>query len=145
MTGQLSEREEKFERARQRAGLLIAPIVFAVLWFLPTRGLSAPAHDLLAIIGLVVSLWLTEAIPLPATALLGPALAILFGIAPAKEIFRSFGDPIVFLFLGGFLLAEAMMVHGLNRRIAFSILSWKSVGRSPTRLLMAFGGITGLI
>lgn len=145
MTGQLSEREEKFESARQRAGLVIAPVVFILLWMLPLRGLSLPAHHLLAIIGLVVSLWLTEAIPLPATALLGPSLAVLIGIAPAKESFRSFGDPIIFLYLGSFLLAEAMMAQGLNRRIAFSILALKSVARSPTRLLIAFGLMTALI
>jgi len=143
--GQISEREERFEQARQRSGLFIAPLVFFLIWCLPLRGLSPAAHHLFAIMGLVVTLWLTEAIPLPATALLGPALAVLLGIAPAKEIFKSFGDPIIFLFLGSFLLAEAMMAQGLNRRIAFSILSLKAVAQNPRRLLLAFGSITGFI
>jgi len=145
LKGQLSEREERFEQGRQRAGLWIAPLAFLIVWFSPLRGLSVSAHHLLAVMGLVVSLWLTEAIPLPAAALLGPALAVLLGVAPARDVFKSFGDPIIFLFLGSFLLAEAMMAHGLNRRIAFSILASKSVGQNPRRLLLAFGGITGFI
>jgi solute carrier family 13 (sodium-dependent dicarboxylate transporter), member 2/3/5 len=141
----ISAGEEKFERIRQRSGLYIAPLIFLVLWFVSLNGLSTEAHRLLAIIGLVVSLWLTEAIPLAATALLGPALAVVVGIAPVKEVFKSFADPIIFLFLGSFLLAEAMMTHGLNRRVAFSILGIKTVSGSPGRLLLAFAAITGLI
>jgi len=108
-------------------------------------GLSAAGRHLCAIMGLVVALWITEAVPLPVTALLGPALAVVCGIAPAREIFRSFGDPIIFLFLGSFLLAEAIVVHGLNRRIAFSILSIRGLAASPARLFAGFAVITGFI
>ena len=54
-----------------------------------------------------------------------------------RKIFRGFADPIIFLFLGSFLIAEAMLQHGLNRRIAFGIM--RGVGTSPKRLLAAFG------
>jgi sodium-dependent dicarboxylate transporter 2/3/5 len=145
MTAGISAAEERFEEFRQRAGLWLAPLLFAVLWFLPLRGLSPAAHHLLAIMALVVTLWITEALPLPVTALLGPALAVLCGVGTAKEVFRSFGDPIVFLFLGSFLLAEAIITHGLNRRIAFSILSLRALASSPGRLLLGFALITGFI
>jgi len=141
----LSPREERFEQARQRAGLFLAPLILLVLWFAPLPGLKEPAHRLLAILGAVVTLWVTESLPLPITALLGPTLCVLAGIGPAKEVFRGFADPIIFLFLGSFLIAEAMLHHGLNRRIAFQVLAFPFVGDSPARLLTAFAIITGTI
>jgi sodium-dependent dicarboxylate transporter 2/3/5 len=91
--------------------------------------------------GLVVTLWVSEAIPLAITALLGPALCVVAGVSSAKDIFKSFADPIIFLFIGSFLLAEGIFHHGLNRRIAFQILGLKAIGTNPTRLMLAFGGI----
>ena len=135
--------EERFEQWRRMAGLVTAPLVFTALWLVPTVGLSAGAHRLLSVLGAVVVLWVTEAIPLPVTALLGPVLCVLLGIAPAKEVFRGFADPIIFLFLGSFLIAEAMLRHGLNRRIAFGIM--RRVGTSPTLLLASFGMATGFV
>ena len=137
--------ERRFEHLRQQAGLLLAPLIFGALWFLPIGSLSPGAHHLLAILGLVVTLWISEAVPLPATALLGPVLCVVLGIGPARDVFRSFADPIILLFLGSFLLAEGMLHQGLNRRIAFQILGLPGVGGSPGRLLAAFGGITALI
>lgn len=145
LASQMTRQEERFERWRQRAGLMVAPIVFLVLWSVPLAGLAPSAHRLLAVFGLVVTLWLTEAIPLAVTALLGPTLCVVCGIGTDKEMFKSFGHPIIFLFLGSFLLAEAMLHHGLNRRIAFRILGLRWVGRSPARILWAFGSIAGFL
>jgi len=144
-TARLSQSEEQFERWRRRIGLLAAPAVFVLIWFWPVPALAEPAHRLLAIFGLVVTLWITEAIPLAVTALLGPTLCVVCGVGGEKEIFKSFGNPIIFLFLGSFLLAEAMFHHGLNRRIAFHILGRPWIGRSPARILAAFGAITGFL
>jgi sodium-dependent dicarboxylate transporter 2/3/5 len=141
----LSAREERFERLRQRAGLFLAPIVLLALWFAPLSGLSDAAHHLLAVLGAVVVLWITEAIPLPVTALLGPVLCVVTGIGDAKAVFRSFADPILFLYLGSFLIAEAILHHGLNRRIAFHVLGWRVIGESTGRLLAAFAALTGAI
>ena len=142
---QLTQQEECFERWRRRVGLALAPIIFLVLWWMPLTGLAVNAHRLLAVFGLVVTLWLTEAIPLPVTALLGPTLCVVCGIATDKEMFKGFGHPIIFLFMGSFLLAEAMLHHGLNRRIAFQILALPWVGENPTRVRWAFVGITGFL
>ncbi|HKQ37271.1 MAG TPA: SLC13 family permease [Verrucomicrobiae bacterium] len=135
--------EERFEHWRKMTGLMAAPVVFVAVVWMPVAGLRPEAHRLLAVLGAVVVLWVTEAIPLAVTALLGPLLCVLLGIAPAKEVFRGFADPIIFLFLGSFLIAEAMLRHGLNRRIAFGIM--RQVGTSPTRLLAAFGVATGFV
>src|SRR5438094_144845 len=97
---QLSAIEQRFEQFRQKTGLLLAPLLLLMLWFVPVRGLSEAAHRLLAVLAAVVTLWITEATPLPVTALLGPTLCVLTGIGPAKAVFRSFADPIIFLFLG---------------------------------------------
>ncbi len=136
---QLSPGEEAFERWRKRVGLGVAPAVGLGLWLLPVTGLTPAGHALLAILGLVVVLWLTEALPMAATALLGPTLGVVFGVASAKDMFKPFADPIIFLFIGSFMLVEAMMKHGLNRRLAFLILGARAVGESPLRLYFAFG------
>jgi len=93
----------------------------------------------------LILLWLTEALPLAVTALLGPVLAVVFGVAPVRPAFASFADPVIFVFLGGFILAEAMFVHGVDRRIAYSVLSIKAVGASAWRILAVYGGITLLL
>ena len=100
--------------------------------------LPAPAHRLAAILAMMVVLWITEALPLAVTALIGPVLAVIFRVVPARTAFAPFADPIIFLFIGSFILAEAMFVHGLDRRIAFGALSSRLVGGSagahPRRL-----------
>ena len=60
-------------------------------------------------------------------------------MAPARSALAPFADPIIFLFIGSFILAEAMFVHGLDRRIAFTALASRWVGTSGTRILVVYG------
>ena len=113
--------------------------------FLPLPGLSTEAHRLAGIMALVVTLWVTESIPLPVTALLGPTLAVIFGIAPAAEAYSAFANPLIFLFIGSFILAQAIFVHRLNERIAYGVMSWKIIGARPARILVAYCGIAAVI
>ena len=140
-----SPAEELFNRRRRTAGLFLGPAVFLALLLMPMPGLTPAAHRLAAVLSLMVVLWITEALPLAVTALLGPVLAVLLSVAPARAVFAPFADPIIFLFIGSFILAEAMFVHGLDRRIAFTALSFKPVGRSPGRILIAYGLVTAAI
>jgi len=140
-----SPAEERFNRRRRTAGLVIGPVVFVGLLALPTPSLSSEAHSLAAILALMVVLWVTEALPLAVTALIGPVLAVVMGLGTARAIFAPFADPIIFLFIGSFILAEAMFVHGLDRRVAFTALSIRAVGRSPGRILLVYGLVTALI
>ena len=103
--------------------------------------LPVPAHRMAAIMGLVVTLWLTEALPLAVTAILGPCLAVVMGVASGREALAPFADPIIFLFIGGFMLAQAMFVHGLDRRIAYSALAMPGVGSSAFRILLVYGAV----
>jgi sodium-dependent dicarboxylate transporter 2/3/5 len=135
----LSSAEIKFERWRKTIGLFLGPLVFIILLSLPFSDLSSPAHKLLAILGLVITFWVTEPIPIPVTALLGALLCVILGVGSDKEVLAPFADPIVFLFIGSFIIAEAMKVHGLDRRFAYAILSLSWVGNSSYRLLFAIG------
>jgi len=141
----LSEAEVRFERLRRRIGLFLGPLLAALVYALPLRGLSGPAHALAAIIIWVVAWWITEPVPIPVTSLLGASLAVAAGVSDAKTAFAPFGDPVIFLFLGSFIIAKAMSVHGLDKRFAYRILSLRAVGNSSARILFVFGAITAAI
>ena len=139
-----SPAEERFNRRRRTAGLFAAPAVLLALLFAPLP-LEPAAHRLAAILAMMVVLWVTEALPLAVTALIGPILCVVLGVAPVRVALAPFADPIIFLFIGSFMLAEAMFVHGLDRRIAYGALSSRAVGSSPARVLIVYGGVaTGL-
>ena len=139
-----SPAEEAFNTRRRTIGLVLGPLVFLVLLFAPLP-VPAPAHRIAAILAMMVVLWVTEALPLPVTALLGPVLAVLLQVVPVRTAFASFADPIIFVFIGSFILAEAMFVHGVDRRIAYTALSWRFVGTSAARILIIFGGVTAFL
>ena len=127
------------EQVRKATGLIIGPLCAVILWLMPIAGLSEQAHHLLAIMSLVAIWWITEPVPIPVTSLLGPTLCVVLGIAPIKDAFEQFSNPMIFLFLGGFLLAKGMMVNGLDKRFAYGIMSMKWVGDSPKRIFLAIG------
>jgi sodium-dependent dicarboxylate transporter 2/3/5 len=141
----LTSAEITFEKWRKTTGLFIAPLIFFLLLILPFSNLAPPAHKLLAILGLVVTLWVTEAIPIPAAALLGAVLCVVLGVGSDKEVLAPFAHPIVFLFIGSFIIAEAMKVHQLDRRFAYAILSLSWVGNSSYRILFAIGLISACL
>ncbi|PRP99878.1 Sodium-dependent dicarboxylate transporter SdcS [Enhygromyxa salina] len=115
---------------------MLAPLVFIGLLLAPMPGLSAPAQRVLAIAALTAVLWISEVIPLAVSALLAPALAVLLDVAPAKQVFAPFAHPLIFLFIGGFMLAEALSVHGFDRRAALWLLCRPVVRGSPARALV---------
>ena len=129
----LSAGEERFDVIRRRVGLVAAPLLSLSLLVSPVDGLDPVGQRLAAVVVLTVTLWVTEAIPLAVSALLGPALAILLGVAPAKQALAPFANPFIFLFLGGFLMAAALSRQGLDRRVALWILGSRGVASSPVR------------
>jgi sodium-dependent dicarboxylate transporter 2/3/5 len=135
-----SPAEEQFNRRRRTVGLWLGPLTLMALWVAPLP-LATPAHRMAAILGMVVVLWVSEALPMAATAILGPLLAVVCQVADARSALAPFADPIIFLFIGSFILAEAMFVHGVDRRIAYTALSWRFVGRSAGRILLVYGGV----
>jgi len=139
-----SPAEELFNYRRRTAGLFVGPVLCAALITAPLP-LPGPAHRLAGILALMIAFWVTEALPLAVTAMLGPVLAIILQVAPARVAFGSFADPVIFVFIGSFILAEAMFAHGLDQRIAYTALSQPFVGNSATRIMLVFGGITMLL
>jgi sodium-dependent dicarboxylate transporter 2/3/5 len=135
-----SPAEELFNRRRRTAGLFLAPAIFLIVLFAPLD-LPILAHRMAAIMALVITLWLTEALPLAITAILGPCLAVVFGITTGRAALAPFADPIIFLFIGGFMLAQAMFVHGVDRRIAYGALAMPGVGSSAFRILLVYGAV----
>ncbi|HYL81977.1 MAG TPA: DASS family sodium-coupled anion symporter, partial [Candidatus Acidoferrum sp.] len=114
-------------------------------FLLPLPSLSPAAHTLAAAMTWVVLYWIMEPIPLPVTALLGTAFCVMAGLGSAKTVFSSYAHPVIFLFIGSFFLAEAMAVHGVDRRFAAWMLALPWVGARPTRILLALGVIAGVI
>ncbi len=92
-----------------------------------------------------VTWWICEPIPMAATALLGPLLCVMTGVGTVSSVFQPFASPVIFLFIGTFLFAEAAHKHGLDRRLALNVLSWPGVARSPVRMLLAIGMISGFL
>lgn len=137
-----SPAEELFNRRRRTAGLVLGPLLAITLLLWPMPGLPEAAHRLAAVLILMIVLWMTEAIPLAVTALLGPTLIVLLGVAPARAAFAPFADPIIFLFIGSFILAEAMFVHRLDRRMAYSALASPWIGSSAWRLVLVYASVS---
>jgi solute carrier family 13 (sodium-dependent dicarboxylate transporter), member 2/3/5 len=149
----LTPAEERFERARQTIGLILGPIAFLIMYFLPLP-LEQNQQTLAAILSFTIVFWLSEAIPIPVTAVLALVLCVLFNVpavgpnaedAPGDIVFGSFIDPVIFLFIGAFIIAQAMITHGLDRRFAFLVLSIPGVARSTYGVIIAFGAIAASI
>ena len=112
-------------------------VVFCVLLSLPIpEGLTSPARNMMAVAGLMAVWWLGEAVPIPVTALLPLVLYPLLGILPSKDVGPFYGNHLIFLFLGGFMIALSMERCGLHRRIALGIIH--RMGLGIKRLVLGF-------
>ena len=140
----LSPAEEKFEKARRSTGFVLAPLVTIVFYFLPLD-LDSAQQTLSAVLLGVVVLWVTEPVPIPIGGLIGVCAVVMLGVAPVDDVLLPFGSSTVFTFIGAFILAQAMLRHGLARRFAFRVLALPGVGRSTTKTIIAFGLITCLL
>ncbi|KUI15353.1 anion transporter [Mycolicibacterium acapulense] len=140
----LSPREERFEKGRRTLGLFLAPLLTAVFLVLP-MDIPREQQVLGAVLLGVIALWITEAVPIPIGGLLGVAVAVFLGVAPVDDVLGPFGSSTIFTFIGAFILAQAMLKHGVARRFAFRILALPRAGRSTTGVIIAFGAITALL
>ena len=105
--------------------------------------LGRSARITAAVASLMAVWWLTEAIPLSATALLPLALLPLLNAQGIKETAAPYAEPVIFLFLGGFMLGLAMERWGLHKRIALIIIS--AVGTGPKAIIAGFMIATALL
>ncbi|MEX0979160.1 MAG: SLC13 family permease, partial [Pirellulales bacterium] len=126
-----------------RLGLVLGPAAMAAwLVFADVASLTPEAHRLAGVLLLTIIWWITEPIPIPATGLLAVVLAVIVGAVPipagrsggldaVKIALAPFGNPTLFFLLGGMFIGRAMSRHGLDRRIALTLLSARGAAHSP--------------
>ena len=122
---------------RQRIGLILGPVLFLFMLALPMPEGMSPAAQAVAAVALLMTVWwITEAIPIPVTALLPLGLFPALNAVPAPQVSGAYANHLIFLFLGGFLIAIAMERWNLHRRIALHIV--RLVGTSANGILLGF-------
>jgi len=126
----------------RKIGLIVGIILSVLLLVMPTpEGLTVLGQKVLAVSVMMIIFWMTEAIPIPMTALLPILLYPLLGITGSKgqneiELFTHYAYPTVYLVLGVGFMASAMQRWGLHRRMALGIV--KKVGSKPSRIILGF-------
>jgi solute carrier family 13 (sodium-dependent dicarboxylate transporter), member 2/3/5 len=121
----------------RRAGLWAGVVIALLIAVAPIGGPEdIGARRTAAVAALMAAWWLTEAVPLAATALLPLVLFPALGILRPTDAAAPYANPVVFLFMGGFMLALAMQRWGLHRRIALAIVA--AAGTRGDRLVLGF-------
>ncbi|RPI14146.1 MAG: SLC13/DASS family transporter [Lysobacterales bacterium] len=128
----------------QRAGLWLGAALFAAILLIPApEGYAPGAWRTAALAVLMAVWWATEAIPIPATAMLPLAAGPLLGVVPVQEAGHAYGSPTIFLILGGCLLALALERWSLHRRIAFHVVA--RAGSDARRLVFGIMVATAVV
>ena len=129
---------------RRLAGLAIGAALFVLMLLAPApEGLSIAGWRVAAVAVAMAVLWMTEALPIPATALLPIAAFPILGVAPIGQATAPYANPIIFLFLGGFVVALTMERWQLHTRIALAVLV--RAGSRADALIAAFMGVTAFL
>lgn len=138
------ESTPKNQNVVKRVGLWLGPLIFLILINIPVVGiLSADAQKVVAIAIWMLIWWITEAVSLPVTALLPLILLPLTNVVPIKEASAPYSSPIVYLFMGGFVIALAMEKWNLHLRIALTIV--KMTGTHANGIILGFMIATALL
>lgn len=125
-------------------GLVLGPVLFCLIFFTVVPGLlSEKSIIVLALGAWMVTWWATEAMPIPVSALLPMVVFPLMGVSTVKEASAPYGDPVIFLFMGGFILALGLERHNLHQRIALSLI--RLTGTSGNGIILGFMLSTALI
>ena len=121
----------------QLFGLIVAPIILIFMLLLENpSSMNDTAWKTASVAFVLAVLWITEAIPIYVTALLPIVFFPLLEVGSIKEVTVPYAHPLIFLFLGGFILAEGIQKWGLHRRIALSII--KLIGFTPKNIIAGF-------
>ena len=128
----------------RKFGMGLGPLLFFIILFMPTPdGMSETAKTVLAISVWMIVWWITEAIPVYATALLPMGLLPVLGVLPVKQVASEYMHPIIVLLLGMFMIALAIEKSGLHKKIAYELIS--VFGYSPKRIVWGFMITTALL
>src|SRR5829696_8987883 len=129
--------------SRPYIAIWVSLIVALFIFFVNPFQVDAHANKVLAVASLIISLWISEAMPMPVVALLPLILFPLLNIASLETTASSFSNPIIYLFMGGFLIGLAIEKWNLHRRIALNIV--RLTGTSGNRIVLGFIISTGMI
>ncbi len=124
-------------------GLVLGPLICLLLLMTQPFPLSADANRVLAVASWMLVWWISESVPLAVTALLPMLMFPVLGVMSMDAAAAPYGNPIVYLFFGGFMLALGLEEHGLHKRIALIII--RITGFSPARLVLGFMLSTALL
>ncbi|MBI2820072.1 MAG: anion permease [Acidobacteria bacterium] len=136
---QLSEGDMRFEKGKRVVGLFLGPLCFVLALILPEWSHVSPlGMRTLGIFSWAVVWWITEAIPIPVTALMILPLLVLCGILPLQKAFGYWSHWAVLFLFGAFVIGYVMQKYGLLRRFSLHLIASRLVGGSPWRLLVFF-------
>src|SRR5690606_30278463 len=102
--------------------LLLGIAIALFLYFVNPFGVEHTANKVLAVAGLMITWWVSEALPMPVVALLPLVLFPLLNISKLETAASGYANPVIFLFMGGFMLGLAIEKWNLHRRIALNIV-----------------------
>lgn len=123
--------------------LLSGPLAYFIIQATPFEGLSPEGRAVLACTIWIALWWITEAVEIPVTSLLPIVIFPLSGALSIGETTSSYGNPIIYLYLGGFILGLAVEKWDLHKRIAFSIINF--VGTGKRRVLLGLMAATAFL
>lgn len=133
-----------FQISGQRIGFIAGPLLFFILLMLiPDTFISPGANKVLALGAWMITWWVSEAVPIPVTAFLPLICFPLLGIMNMKAAAAPYANPIIFLFLGGFIIALGLEKHRLHERIALNLI--RITGTSGNGIIMGFMIATAFI
>ncbi len=117
--------------------ILLGPLGFLIILLIPSMpGFSPEGQKVIAVAFWMIQWWISEAVPLPVTALVSIICFPLLNILTIQETTNSFGNPIIFLFMGGFMLALALEKWNLHRRISLNII--RLTGTNANGIVLGF-------
>lgn len=131
-------------RTKVTLGLFLGPLLAVLLSLMEAPAdMPAAAWSVVALTAWMAVWWILEPVPMAVTALLPVALLPLLGVGDISEAAVPYANPLIFLFLGGFMLAEAIQRWNLHRRIALGVLS--VAGKRPDHLVAGFMAATAFL
>ena len=128
----------------RKTGLLAGPVAAVIVLMLPVpSGLPEAGLSAAALGTLMAIWWMSEALPLAVTALAPLVLLPFLGVAPFQSAAQPYANPLIFLFLGGFILAKGLERWQLHRRLALKVLS--GAGQNPRMIIAGLMAITAFL
>lgn len=118
----------------KKINFIIGPLLFLVIYILPIESLSSAGQAVLACTAWVAFWWITETVELPVAAILPIIIFPVSGALSIEQITSSYGHPLIYLFLGGFIVGLTIEKWNLHQRIAFNIIN--AVGTSEKKIIL---------